>query len=69
MKYKLNEKVEKMTVVHIQYQDYSGTWVTVQTVDNEPIRILEAMKSLKVSMPDRRIRAVDDNGRLIDFMG
>ncbi len=71
MKYKLLEikKVEIMSVVHIQYQDYGGVWVTVQTVDNEPVRVLDAMRSLKTSMPDRRVRAVDDAGRLVDFFG
>lgn len=57
-----------MNSIHIQYQDYSGVWVTTLTVDNEPARILAAMKSLKRSMVDRRVRAVDDNGRLIDFL-
>ena len=28
-----------------------------------------ALAEGEVSMPDRRIRAVDDNGRLVDFMG
>lgn len=55
-------------MINIQYQELGGVWVTVMTVDNEPIRILESMKALKHQMPDRRIRAVDSNGRLVDFL-
>jgi hypothetical protein len=54
---------------NIQYQDHGGVWQTVTTVDNDPVRVVEAMKSLKISMPGYRIRAVDDSGRMIDYLG
>ena len=70
MKYKLLE-IKKVEIknANIQYQDRGGVWHTVLTVANEPVRVLDAMRSLKTSMPDRRVRAVDDAGRLVDFFG
>jgi len=52
----------------IQYQDYTGVWVTVITTENHPVVILQEMKALKASMPDRKVRAVTENGQLLDFL-
>lgn len=52
----------------IQYQDYTGVWVTVTTMDYEPVSVLQEMKALKALLGDRKVRAVDEDGRLIDFL-
>ena len=52
----------------IQYQDYTGVWVTVITTENHPVVILQEMKALKASMPERKVRAVTENGQLLDFL-
>lgn len=58
-----------MNSINIQYQDYSGMWVTVNRVSNNGYAIQQAMRVLKESMPDRKVRAADDNGRIVDFLG
>lgn len=57
-----------MDDVHIQYKQPSGPWTTVLTTMNEPIRIENAMRSLKESNPDFRVRAIDNEGRLVDML-
>lgn len=54
---------------HIQFQQISGNWVTVTTTMNESTVILNQMQSLKASMPECRVRAIDDQGRLLDMLG
>ena len=54
---------------NIQFQQPNGPWVTVLTTMNEPTVILNAMQSLKSSDGDLRVRAIDDQGRLLDMLG
>ena len=52
----------------IEYQDPLGNWITVMTVPNQPPLILSGMKSVAVLYPGKRVRAVDQDGKLIDIL-
>jgi len=54
--------------IAIQYQDPPGNWITVVTVPNQPPVILNGMKSVAVLCPGKRVRAVDQDGKLIDIL-
>jgi hypothetical protein len=54
--------------VAIQYQDASGNWITSMTVPNEPPVILNGMKSVARLCQGRRVRAVEQDGRLVDLL-
>lgn len=57
-----------MDRVEIQAQDTTGNWRTYHTTDTSPQRILAEMKSLQQRYPTYRIRAVDQNGRVVDIL-
>jgi hypothetical protein len=57
-----NERIE------IQIQD-GGNWRTIHITFNNSQLILNEMKNLKQRYPDKRVRAIDANGRLVDLMG
>jgi hypothetical protein len=57
-----------MDRVEIQAQDTTGNWRTYHTTDNSPQRILSEMKSLQSRYPNYRIRAIDQNGRVVDIL-
>lgn len=57
-----------MGEVHIQIKQISGPWITITTTLNDPVRIENEMRSLKGSNPDCRVRAIDDQGRLVDML-
>jgi len=52
----------------VQIQDYGGNWRTVSKVVNNLQRIGFELRSVKSRYPDRRVRAVDKSGRLIDLL-
>jgi hypothetical protein len=52
----------------IEYQDPLGNWMTVVTVPNQSPLILNGMKSVAGLCPGRRVRAVDQEGKLIDIL-
>jgi hypothetical protein len=54
--------------VAIQYQDALGNWITGMTVPNQPPVILSAMKSVSSFCRGQRVRAIDQNGQLIDLL-
>jgi hypothetical protein len=56
-----------MDLVNIQIQDYSKNWLTVSRVVNNLQRIAFEMRSVQSRYPDRRVRAVDNNGGLVDL--
>lgn len=57
-----------MDYAQIQIRDYGGLWLTVSTVVNNLQRIGFELKSVQSRYPDRRVRAVSDDGRLIDLL-
>ena len=52
----------------IEYQDPLGNWITALTVPNQSALILSGMKSVAVLYPGKRVRAVDQDGKLIDIL-
>ena len=54
--------------VYIQAEYVGGIWQTLSTVMNNAQIIAHSMKSLGQRMPDKRIRAVDENGRVVDML-
>ena len=52
----------------IVYQDALGNWITAVTVPNQSALILSGMKSVAVLYPGKRVRAVDQDGKLIDIL-
>jgi hypothetical protein len=54
--------------IFIQYQDVTGSWYTVMSVDNQDNRIIAGMRTVKHQYPDSRVRAVDENGRVVDIL-
>jgi hypothetical protein len=56
-----------MDLVNVQIQDYSKNWLTVSRVVNNLQRVAFEMRSVQSRYPDRRVRAVDNDGRLIDL--
>jgi hypothetical protein len=52
----------------IQIQDYSKLWITVERVVNNLQRIGYALRSVQARYPDRRVRAVDSSGKLLDIL-
>jgi hypothetical protein len=57
-----------MDLVNVQIQDYSKNWLTVSRVVNNIQRIAFEIRSVQSRYPDRRVRAVDKEGRLIDLV-
>ncbi len=58
-----------MEFIEIQVQDTTGNWRTYSLTQNISAMVMEAMRQLKWQFPDRRVRAVDGNGRMIDVIG
>jgi hypothetical protein len=54
--------------VEIQIQD-GGNWRTIHITFNNSQLILNEMKTLKQRYPDKRVRAINNNGRMIDMIG
>jgi hypothetical protein len=52
----------------IEYQDALGNWITAVTVPNQLPVILNGMKSVAVLYPGKRVRALDQDGKLIDIL-
>jgi hypothetical protein len=57
-----------MDNAYIQAQDTSGNWRTYLVVQNNSQRILSEMRSLQSRYQNYRIRAVDENDRVIDIL-
>jgi hypothetical protein len=56
-------------VAHLELQDFSGVWRRVETTRANLQLILQKMKQLKQSAPaGYRVRAVDDDGRILDIL-
>lgn len=57
-----------MDSIQIQAQDTNGNWRTYLIVMNDPQRILSEMRSLHSRYPDYRIRAIGQNGHVVDIL-
>ncbi len=54
--------------IQVDIGNPSGSWRTLSTTMNNAQYIAHAMKQLSNRYPDKRIRAVDANGRLVDML-
>lgn len=54
--------------IEIQAQDTSGMWRTYHVTMNDSQRILAEMRSIQSRYPNYRVRAVDQNGRIVDIL-
>jgi hypothetical protein len=52
----------------IQVQDTSKMWRTVERVTNNLQRIGYELQAIQRRYPDRRVRAVDSSGKLLDIL-
>jgi hypothetical protein len=57
-----------MDYAQIQIRDYGGLWLTISHVVNNLQRIGFELQSVQSRYPDRRVRAVDSKGHLIDLL-
>ncbi len=57
-----------MECAEVQIQDYGGNWITVSNVVNNLQRVGFELRSVQSRYPDRRVRAIDKSGRLIDLL-
>jgi ribulose bisphosphate carboxylase small subunit len=57
-----------MNEVEIQLQDSSGMWRTYTITQNNSQMILMRMKELKAQHPDKRVRAITRDGKLVDML-
>lgn len=56
-----------MDSISIQAQDPSGNWRTYLIVMGSA-RVTSEMQALQRRLPDYRIRAIDNGGRLVDIL-
>jgi hypothetical protein len=54
--------------IQIQMEQGLGRWLTCSTVINNSQFIAHSMRNPKKIYPDKRIQAVDRDGRLIDTL-
>ena len=53
---------------HVQV-DNNGAWLTVSTLPAQDTqKLLMELKSQKTAFPNKRVRAVDSAGRLVDLL-
>jgi hypothetical protein len=57
-----------MDSIYIQAQDTSGMWRTYHVTMNDSQRIVAEMRSIQSRYPNYRVRAVDQNGRVVDIL-
>jgi hypothetical protein len=57
-----------MDRIEIQAQDTSGMWRTYHVTMNDSQRIVAEMRSIQSRYPNYRVRAVDQNGRVVDIL-
>lgn len=54
--------------IQVDIGNPAGSWRTMNTVMNNAQIIAHAMQSLSNMQPGKRIRAVDENGRVVDML-
>lgn len=59
---------EAFEQVQVQFQNRTGNWSTVMTVENLPQNITNAMHTVARVNPGCRVRAVDSQGRVLDLL-
>lgn len=54
--------------IEIQLQDDTGNWRTCHVTKNIPAMIVAGMRQLASQFPGKRIRAVTNEGRVVDIL-
>lgn len=54
--------------VEIQLQDDTGNWRTYHVTRNIPAMVVASERQLASQFPGRRVRAVDNVGRIVDIL-
>lgn len=54
--------------IEIQLQDDTGNWRTFHVTKNIPAMIVAGMRQLASQFPNKRIRAVTSEGRIVDML-
>lgn len=54
--------------VEIQLQDDTGNWRTYHVTRNIPAMVVASERQLAAQFPGRRVRAVDNVGRIVDIL-
>lgn len=54
--------------IYIQFQDSTGCWRIYHVTQNIPQLIVSSMKNAKNVYPNNRIRAVNENGNIVDIL-
>jgi hypothetical protein len=58
-----------MSNAHILVQDLNDNWITVQVIQNVSKQyVFSVMKEVQSAWQGKRVRAEDDQGRLIDLL-
>ncbi len=57
-----------MELVQVQVQDETGSWRAVSATSNDPQIYSARMREAEQAHPNRRIRVVDENGRVLDML-
>ena len=58
----------QMDNIQVQLMDETGNWRTYTITPNQSLLYRQAMQQLKWQFPNARVRAVDNDGRLVDIM-
>jgi hypothetical protein len=61
-------QVSGLAMIEIQIQDHGGTWRAVSNVVDNLQRVGFELRSVQSRYPDRRVRAIGKDGRLIDIL-
>jgi hypothetical protein len=54
--------------VELQTQDITSNWRTMHVTRSNPQLIVSGMRQIANQFPDQRVRAIDNNGRIVDFL-
>lgn len=67
---RLTSNIKEVTFdnIELQIQDDTGNWRTCHVTLNESQRIISGMRQLSEQYPNKRIRAVDSNRRIVDIL-
>lgn len=56
-------------MIEVQMQDSSGNWRTINTLFvTAPAAITSSMNEVARNYPGSRVRAIDENGRIVDML-
>jgi len=60
---------ENSNMVKIQLLDRSGNWMTYAVTSSTPLMYTMAMSQLEKRFPKYKVRAIDNDGKIVDISG